>query len=437
MPAIISLCFICDENYVMPTAVAITSVIANKNCTERYDIYVVANGLSDESIAVFRELETEYDRIFIIQTADSEKYDRFVMKHLPVTTTDLFKFELPDLLPADLEKVLYLDGDIIVQKDLAPVFNENIENVYAGAVKDYYAVFDPDSFQKRLNVKHKDYFNAGVLLLNLKKMREDHVPALLLQYRNSHKDKFMDQDTFNAVLKESVKYLPFFYNFMYHCWIYDTKDLADYYDIQMGKSKYEWIRDALIIHFTWRKPWQYFEFFAADLWLHYYLLSPFKKAALARISLKENPEAGNEIAELRLLIMQQKTELQKERVKLTGMTMKKKNCGVPVKIAIWGFGKYGRRMFERLTCFCYEDYKVVRVYDRAYRNLRNTGGEQTLQVRNPAELPEDYKKGLFERVLVCINDYGVSKEMKHFLQENSVPELCLGHPDDPYLFTMN
>ena len=206
MSAIISLCFICDENYVMPTVVAITSVIANKNCTDQYDIYVVTNSLSDESKAIFRELETEHNRIIIIQTADPEKYDGFVMKQFPVTTTALFKFELPDLLPTDLEKVLYLDGDIIVQKDLAPIFNENIENVYAGVVKDYYAVFDPDSFQKRLNVKHKDYFNAGVLLLNLKKLREDHVPTLLFQYRNSHNDKFMDQDTFNAVLKENVKY---------------------------------------------------------------------------------------------------------------------------------------------------------------------------------------------------------------------------------------
>ena len=50
---------------------------------------------------------------------------------------------------------------------------------------------------------------------------------------------------------------------------------------------------------------------------------------------------------------------------------------------------------------------------------------------------EGYKKGLFERVLVCIKDYSVSKELRQFLQENSVPELCLGHPDDPYLFTMN
>ena len=86
MHAIISLCFICDENYVMPTIVAITSVIANKNCTDRYDIYVVANSLSDESIAVFREMETENNRIFIIQTAEPDKYDRFVMNHFPKTS---------------------------------------------------------------------------------------------------------------------------------------------------------------------------------------------------------------------------------------------------------------------------------------------------------------------------------------------------------------
>ena len=415
----------------MPTVMAITSVIANKNCTDRYDIYVVANSLSDESIAVFREMETENNRILIIQTAEPDKYDGFVMKHFPVTTTDLFKFELPDLLPADLEKVLYLDGDIIVQKDLASIFNENIETVYAGVVKDYYAVFDPDSFQKRLNVKHKDYFNAGVLLLNLKKMREDHVPELLLQYRNSHKDKFMDQDTFNAVLKENVKYLSFFYNFMYHCWIYDTKNLADYYGIQMGKSRYEWIREALIIHFTWRKPWQYFDFFASDLWLHYYLLSPFKNNALVRESLNEDSDAEKEIAALRKAIMQQREALLSKRDNKPEMALKKKqNRRVPMKIAIWGYGKYGHRMFESLTRFCSNEYEVVCVYDTAFGKLKNTDGERYLQVRNPAGLLEDYQKGLFEKVLVCIFDYRASKGPKQLLQDYSIPELHIGCKGD-------
>lgn len=313
MSLTISLCFICDEQYVMPTAVAITSVISNKNSADHYDIYVITNHISDESVDVFKQLETESGRIIIIESKDSEKYEKFKMKHFHVTTTDLLKFELPYLLPDDLDKVLYLDGDVIVQKDLTPLFIENIEDVYAGAIKDYYVVFNPDNFQKRLNVKHKDYFNAGVLLLNLKKLRDDNIPELLFRHRNSHDDKYMDQDTFNVILRENVKYLSFYCNLQYHCWIYDTKDLAEYYGIKMANSKFEWIKDALVIHYTWLKPWKHADYFAADIWLYYYLQSPFKNAALKRDLLNEDPSIVKVIAELRLTIKRNKAALLKER----------------------------------------------------------------------------------------------------------------------------
>lgn len=301
MSSKISLCFICDENYVMPTAVAITSVLVNKNSADLYEIYVVGENLSDASAAMFRKMETDTGRIILIKTDTRDRHKKYEMKNFHVTTADLLKFALPDLLPADLEKVLYLDGDVIANKDIAPVFFENVDEVYAGAVKDYLVVSDAENdFRQRLHIKHKDYFNAGVLLLNLKKLREDHVPGLLFQYRNCHEDKYMDQDTFNVVLKENVKYLSFFYNFQYTSWIYDKQKLAAYYGIRTVKTKYEWIQDAFIIHFTWRKPWIYYDFFAADLWLHYYLLSPFKEVPLLRKSLNEeqNEKQGKEIARL-------------------------------------------------------------------------------------------------------------------------------------------
>ena len=54
-----------------------------------------------------------------------------------------------------------------------------------------------------------------------------------------------------------------------------------------------------------------------------------------------------------------------------------------MKIALWGYGKYGRRMFESLTRFCSEEYDVVRVYDTAYRKLKYTEGELVLPIHNP------------------------------------------------------
>lgn len=101
-----------------------------------------------------------------------------------------------------------------------------------------------------------------------------------------------------------------------------------------------------------------------------------------------------------------------------------------MKIALWGYGVYGRRMFESLTSYCSEEYEVIRVYDAAYRRLKNTEGKLSLKIHNPEELLEDYKKGLFEKVLVCM--YYVSKKPKQFLREHSIPELHLGNAEDLY-----
>lgn len=100
------------------------------------------------------------------------------------------------------------------------------------------------------------------------------------------------------------------------------------------------------------------------------------------------------------------------------------------KIAIWGYGNYGRRMFESLTRFCSEVYKVVRVYDISYQELKDTKEDQPLQIHNPAELLEDYKNGLFEKVLLCLFNEHVSKEPRLFLREHSIPELHLGRSGD-------
>ena len=99
-----------------------------------------------------------------------------------------------------------------------------------------------------------------------------------------------------------------------------------------------------------------------------------------------------------------------------------------MKIAIWGYGKYGRRMFEALVRFCSEEYEIVRVYDKAYQRLKQTEGKVVLPLCNPEELPEDYKAGLFEKVFVSI--FYASEKPKQFLREHSIPEFYLGGSED-------
>ena len=101
-----------------------------------------------------------------------------------------------------------------------------------------------------------------------------------------------------------------------------------------------------------------------------------------------------------------------------------------MKIAIWGYGKYGRRMVESLTRLCSEEYEIVRVYDIAFRELKHTEGEPILQIYNPEELPADYKNGLFEKVLLCFLWYEVLIKPREFLKKYSIPELHIGRKDD-------
>ena len=101
-----------------------------------------------------------------------------------------------------------------------------------------------------------------------------------------------------------------------------------------------------------------------------------------------------------------------------------------MKVALWGYGKYGRRMYESLTRFCSDEYEVVRVYDRDYQKLKHTEGKISLPIHNPEELAEDYKDGVFEKVLLCFLWYEVLSEQEKYLKKHFIPGLHIGTEDD-------
>jgi lipopolysaccharide biosynthesis glycosyltransferase len=201
--------FICDSHYVIPTAVAITSLIYNKNPTTYYDIYIITADLSEREIEKFYEFKGSNADIHIMKVS-LEKYKGIhVSGH--ITSAVYLKFDLPYLIP-NQDKVLYLDSDVIIQKDLSDLFEINIKDYYAGVVKDIGLI------ENGLNIEN--YFNSGVMLLNLKLMRENDTSAALLNIgRSADKLTFHDQDCFNIVLDKKVKLLPIIYNCFYNLFL--------------------------------------------------------------------------------------------------------------------------------------------------------------------------------------------------------------------------
>lgn len=280
-----SICFICDEAYAMYTAVAITSLIENRAPSAQYRVYIVANGLSSETIGVFKGMSCNGCAIEVVETADPDQYLYLEKEGYPVSTAALFKFDLPKIFP-DVSKLLYLDGDMLIQHDLTELFDTDISDVYAAVVKDYRALTLKGNLQERLQTDLQSYFNSGMMLLNLDLLRRDNMPEKLLDYRINGINYYMDQDALNIVFYKSVKYVSFNYNFQTTCWRYmDTAEMAGYYHLPYVRDKYEYVKDAVILHYTAEKPWKYYDGKCSEIWLHYFLISPYRNIHLHRESI--------------------------------------------------------------------------------------------------------------------------------------------------------
>ncbi|HEX9061627.1 MAG TPA: glycosyltransferase, partial [Clostridia bacterium] len=123
-----------------------------------------------------------------------------------------FRIFVSELLEINIEKVIYLDCDIVVRSDISELWNTDVSRCFLAAVEDcgiedsgWYAV----KLKKKLGMKRKErYFNAGVLVMNLKKLREDNIPEKIREFlvENAEKVEFADQDGLNAILRS--KWLP-------------------------------------------------------------------------------------------------------------------------------------------------------------------------------------------------------------------------------------
>ncbi len=269
--------FICDENYAMPTAVAITSLIMNKKKTTEYDIIVISNQLSAESENKLKKAGNGALRIL-------KQYDNYegLFKHSYVSPVALYKFEISNIL-SEYDKVIYLDSDVIINSDLTKLYEIELKECYAGVVKDFYSHLTEHD---NLRLGRKVYFNSGVMLLNLKKMREYDIPKKLFEEKRVNLcNKYMDQDVLNIILGDKVKLISPVYNFM----LRNKEDLEKFYEVYGEEPS----QNNVIVHITPIKPWQDKECLFFRLWYKYYKKSPYKNTKLpafrnARIKLRQN-----------------------------------------------------------------------------------------------------------------------------------------------------
>lgn len=271
----VNIVFICDENYAIPTYVSIYSLVKNRDMSKKYSIFIVTHNLSKVSSNLFTGINEVNIDINIVCCSDKFNEFKINKKDFHVSTSAILKFELPQLLSA-LDKVLYLDGDVIIQKDISEFFSADIEDSYAGVIKDMKPIlkYRPSMLTKLGIETHDGYFNSGVLLLNLKKMREDNATEKLFEYRRNGLNFFMDQDALNVVFGNKVKYFDLHFNTLMTLFEeFSIEQIKLYYGINDSiKSVSDIIKKSYIIHFASKhKPWNFDNRKFDEIWNKYFI----------------------------------------------------------------------------------------------------------------------------------------------------------------------
>ena len=193
-----------DDRYVYPTVIAMTSIITTANSTTKYDFYLMHPGkFKKENIDRLHSLEKKYPYKCSIITLDMQRKFMGAKKNRYIRTPAYYRLALSNLLPY-INKIIWLDGDTLTFKDLKEMYDINMKNYY-------YKGFLDDPKQLDHITKANDHnICSGVLLINLKKLREDDMEtkynAFIKKY--NRKLKKHDQTVINAVGFDHIGVLP-------------------------------------------------------------------------------------------------------------------------------------------------------------------------------------------------------------------------------------
>jgi len=200
-----------DDNYIPFLAVTLQSLKDNSSKDYKYTIKILNSGINEENIAKISKYNCDNITIEFVDIRKSlEELGLRLHTCIYYTQVTYYRLFIPSLYP-QYDKALYLDPDIVIRSDVAKLFNINIGNNLVGATTDEFVMSLPKIqpyFVKCLGLdKTSDYFNAGVLIMNLKEMRRQDFEGQFMDLLGKYKFVVQDQDYLNVICKNQVHYI--------------------------------------------------------------------------------------------------------------------------------------------------------------------------------------------------------------------------------------
>lgn len=259
-----------DEGYLPQLLILLTSIHLN-HPEGSFDLYLLHRSLTAQQLeAVHTCCKKAEMHCFCIQVDTEIFKDAPSNARYPIEM--YYRLLAPYLLPAELHRVLYLDPDILVINPLYPLWEIDLkEHLFAAAAHTGKTELSNNVNRIRLRTDH-DYYNSGVLLINLDKAREEIHKEDIFHFVQVHGSELLlpDQDMLNAMYGDQILALDD------ALWNYDARNYRNYLLRSAGEKDIRWVmQHTVILHFCGRaKPWKKgYRYRFGQLYQHYIQLT--------------------------------------------------------------------------------------------------------------------------------------------------------------------
>ena len=189
------------------------------------------------------------------------------------TVGTMFRLMLPEMLP-NLNKIIYLDADLFVNRDVKELWDIDVSNYFVAGVRDYgtcHHTFTPYPVQEGI-VNRQNYINAGVLILNLDKIRSyGNMKNQSIQYLIDNPDSSLfDQDALNVIYKDSILLLDEKWNSF--VLVLKSKNVK-----KMENRIYHYVGDLLQLYSDYQLDKEYFRTICRTPWIDYEMNHQFER----------------------------------------------------------------------------------------------------------------------------------------------------------------
>lgn len=264
---ILPVVFSSDHNFIMPTGVAIFSML-EANTESTFDIFILQSAdVTDEDRKCLSDMVRAFSSKITFLNPGNYFSKSFEIRG--ISNACYFRLLIPWLIP-QYDRVIYLDGDIVVKSDLRPLINLSAKEeklVYGVRTPGFTLDSEYGQHINSLGLDNHKYINSGILVYNSKLIRKLNLKDRILSYTDKQ-FLFQDQDIINIVCKGNIGWLPLKYNSAPSlCNVAPEKLLEA--NITTAEEFEEALISPAIIHYAGPKPWKTFTYHWYDWWTAY------------------------------------------------------------------------------------------------------------------------------------------------------------------------